>query len=268
MTRWRNGLNAIAIAGVFASFFSTAVASELSENECSFVKIYEDVNGRGSFSDLIAHMAHDVEYCHSTGTCERGLRKRENPVKVTLDDGGSEKFNYLFDANLSYAVGVIGQLSGLDFYSHEGPEEVTGQIHVILVHDGIYKERVSAVPDLFEKFVVSKNLSCVVTNFDWPNAEVEYSEVWIKTTISPKEFANCVKEEVYNASGVSGDPVGLDSLFSEDFFSNEIIDPPIFQNFDGRALIAMKMVYSEEMLNGQSRSRTKEISRKIINASC
>ncbi len=213
-------------------------------------------------------MAHDVEYCHLADGCDKGLKKRTSPIQITIDDGGSEKTRKLFNANAAYTINLVNHLSGLEFYLDEHPETVTGVIHVILVGDSDESNQTSLVPEFFGKFLKSKKLTCLATNFDWPDAEIEYSEVWIKTSTSPMRLANCVKEEIFNASGVPGDPIGLDSLFSEDSLSGETFGPPIFQNFDARPLIAMQLVYHNEMVNGQSPARTKEVSQNVINASC
>ncbi|MEW2916744.1 hypothetical protein AB1A64_06695 [Ruegeria sp. ANG10] len=255
-------------AGTVFLAFTTAANTELSKNACDYIELYESIKGEGSFPDLVAHMAHDVEYCHSPDGCDNGLKKRTGPIQITLDNGSSEAIRKIFDANLAYTVNIVRQLSGLKFYLDEHPETVTGIIHILLVGDVAETNLTSFEPEFFSKFLKSEKLTCLVTNFDWPNAEIEYSEVWIKTSISPEMFANCVKEEIFNASGVPGDPIGLDSLISKDTFSSEIFGPPIFQNFDGRALIAMQLVYLDEMVNGQSRARTREVARQSINKFC
>ncbi|RLK10133.1 hypothetical protein [Ruegeria conchae] len=255
-------------AGSILLAFATAASSELSKPACDFIELYESIEGEGSFSDLVTHMPHDVEYCHLADGCDNGLKKRTSPIQITIEDGGSEETRKLFNVNLAYTVNIVSHLSGLKFYLDEYPDTVTGFIHVILVGDSEEIDQTTLVPEFFAKFLKSEKLTCLATNFDWHNADIEYSEVWIKTSISPKKFANCVKEEIFNASGVPGDPLGLDSLYSEDTFSSETFGPPIFQNFDARPLIAMQLIYLDEMVNGQSRAQTEETVKRVIDEFC
>lgn len=81
-------------------------------------------------------------------------------------------------------------------------------------------------------------------------------------------MANCVNEELYNFSGVPGDPIGLASLFSPTRFSGAALDPPIYEGFSLREGIVLRLVYDERMRNGQSRSETERLVGEMIETKC
>lgn len=69
---------------------------------------------------------------------------------------------------------------------------------------------------MLDVFSTEESLKCLAMNTHWGASKTQYSEVWIKSDLDAPTIANCIKEEMYNASGVPGDPIGLPSLFYSD----------------------------------------------------
>lgn len=121
---------------------------------------------------------------------------------------------------------------------------------------------------MLDVFSTEESLKCLAMNTHWGASKTQYSEVWIKSDLDAPTIANCIKEEMYNASGVPGDPIGLPSLFTPTEFSGEQLEPPLYESFSVRDRIVLFLIYDDRMQNGQSRGETVRLAREIIGEQC
>ncbi|MGZ2256241.1 hypothetical protein ACVC7O_02970 [Roseobacter sp. A03A-229] len=216
-------------------------------------------------------MAHTSELCDDGQgiNCEIALAKREKPFFVTTDDPLSTDLATIIGTNFAYTAEFLSAFAGPSLDLKPKVEKHESIVHLILIEaDEPANAYSSAYPQFLERFVATEAWPCAGLNSVWQGELVEYSEVWIKADIGDVAIANCVKEELYNVSGVPGDPIGLASLFSPTRFSGEALDPPVYKGFSLRDGIVLKLVYDARMRNGQPRADTERIAGAIIDAEC
>lgn len=264
-----------AVAGIFLLSAVVAVPAQevrsLTAVECDFVRQYNEYHNDHDFPFLVGHMAHTSELCEDGKgiNCEIALAKREKPFFLTTDDALSIDLATIVGTNVVYTAEFLSAFAGPSLDLKQKVEKHESIVHLILIEaDEPANAYASAYPELLERFVATDAWPCAAVNSVWQGELVEYSEVWIKADIGDVAIANCVKEELYNASGVPGDPIGLASLFSPTRFSGEALDPPIYEGFSLRDGIVLRLVYDPRMKIGQSREETERIAGELIEAQC
>lgn len=263
----------ISCAAFFCFTVSTQgqLSAQLSENECDFIEAYEHHNSGHDFPLLVGHMAHTSELCEDGKgiNCEIPLARRERPFFLTTIQALPIDLATIVGTNVAYTAEFLSTFAGPSLDVKPKVERHESRVRFILIEpDEPANTYSSAYPQFLERFVATDAWPCAGVNSVWQGELVEYSEVWIKADIGDVAMANCVKEELYNASGVPGDPIGLASLFSPTRFSGQALDPPVYEGFSLRDGIVLKLVYDARMQNGQPRADTERIAGEIIEAEC
>lgn len=210
-------------------------------------------------------MVHNREICEAGINCETALQKRTGEFDFVFHSSNDQTVRGLFAINAAYMAGILRAATGLDIVA----DPVSGKINMIFVNPAEKKNSIGASSDpaLFAKFMKSRKIMCLGVNFDWSGG-FEYSEVWIKTNQPEKEIANCIKEEIYNTSGVPSDPIGKASIFSDDKFQEKSLGGSIYTPISSREFTVMKVLYNQAMKNGQSREQSKIVLDSILRTEC
>jgi len=271
MDRYLKTLNPAVMFSAFL-FGSCAFAVELTPRECKYIEVYNRVIETKTLTDDAVHMAHNLELCSGGNTnCEQPLKKRTRDYYLSLHPLNDPEYKGLMAVTAGMMRTFLEKATPLDTLA--GFERLGGdQITVFLVNDEnaqtlIDKNQISDVA-LFKKFLKAKKTNCLSVAYDWEALGQEYSEVWIKSGQPKESLVHCFREEVYNASGIPGDPIGDASLYSDKRVQEEDAGYPIYQQLSTRDYIIMRLIYSEENRNGQSKAETKEIIDAIIEREC
>ena len=271
MDRYLKTLNSAVVLSALL-FASCAFAVELTPRECKYIGQYNRIMKTKTLTDDAVHMAHNLELCSGGKTnCEQPLRKRTRDYYISLHPLNDPEFKGLMAVTAALMQTFLEKAMPLD--TLPGFEALGGdQITIFLVNDEnaqtlIDKNQISDV-ELFKKFLNARNTDCLSVAYDWYALGQEYSEVWIKSGQSKKSLVHCLREEVYNASGIPGDPIGDASLYSDKRVQEKDAGYPIFQQISSRDYIIMRLIYSEENKNGQSKAETREIIDAIIEREC
>lgn len=243
---------------------------KLSREDCDFIWSYNQHYRDHDFPFLVGHMARTLEWCQTGLNCTVPFKKRTEDFYVTTYGHRSgSSISEVYGDNMAYFSNFLFENTGLRFFpSTIVDDDTLSRIHIIFVNPNIATDDLSAADEWLDFFVSNDDLMCIGLGFDWMDRPTEYSEVFIKSDIEPEILANCLKEEVYNTSGVPGDPMGLDSIFSSTPFSGKKVGPPIFEEFSRREAIVMKLVYDPRMKTGQLRPETEKIANELIGSAC
>lgn len=254
-------------AAFFPFFVYVADARSLSAKECSFIERYNRTSTAYSFQDQFLHMIHNIEICSAGINCEASLQKRTRDFDLIFHPSNDPTMRGIYAVNAAYMMGFLREATGLDF-NYSLASEAGDKIMVIFTTPSSKKDtKASSDPVLFQKFLNSNKAMCLGVNFDWKQGN-EYSEVWIKADQSEEEIANCIKEEIYNTSGVPSDPIGKASIFSEDIFQEKSTGRPIYSPISSKEFLVMKILYETTMKNEQTRLESLAALNTLLKEDC
>lgn len=253
-------------------FTKIAFAVEFTPAECKYIREYNRIIKTKTLTDDAVYMAHHLEVCPGGRiNCEQPLRKRTRDYYISLHPLNDPEYLGLMAVTAGTMRTFLEEATSLDTlagYKSRGGDQIT----VFLVNDEnaqilIEKNQIGDV-ETFKKFLKAKKTDCLSVAYDWDAIGQEYSEVWIKSGQSKKSLVHCFREEVYNASGVPGDPVGDASLYSDKRVQQKNAGHPIYQQLSSRDYVIMRLIYSEENKNGQSKAKTRSKIDAIIKREC
>lgn len=244
----------------------------LSENDCAFIRRYDSENDYSFVSDF-SYMAHHVDSGPDCNDCFLSLLRRGMDVRITLHGisilqesdsvaGALVMYSYLMMKETMLSVEL--ETASL------GEPLLGGWIAIFFidrsnVHDAI---------DLFDGrpgfqrelsgFVRPEN-TCFTSMPEWTQHR-EISFVFINTEFnrSPDYISSCVRQELYNASGLRGDPQGDIGLFSNIRWRGQALPPPLYYNYGLRDQIMMRLLYDEAFSNGQTYQETFVDAQQIV----
>jgi hypothetical protein len=131
----------------------------------------------------------------------------------------------------------------------------------------IFEDRTALVR--FIETSTDPNVPCLVVLPDW-SASSEAAFVFVNAVHhnTPEQTAACVREEAFNALGLTGDPQGDGSLFSDERWLGPELDAPAFRAFGIRDEIMMRLFYRPVFENGQSHEETLAEITQLIEQEC
>ena len=258
-------------------FCTPAFSLELTPQECEYISSFDNNSKNRTFVDQVSYMLHTFEKCENGLECEVPLRKRSKDYSLAfnsdslfhLDSG--ERIDLIANSNMIYLKAFLEVTTELSVNVDTAKYTPDAIVVTVLNEESTKKiQRNNSVADLnaLDFFLEQSHIPCVAVHYDWQSIGYEYSEVFIRNSASERQLANCIKEEIYGAYGVPGDPIGEPSLFHNNDTLETGISPPIYDTLSQRKYLIMKLTYANEMKSGQNRKRTQEISESIIQQSC
>ncbi len=251
-------------------------AQTLDESGCAFIEAF-NLNNETSFTENFVFMNHNAEECIGGTNCYRPIRKRTQPVSLTIgaflpSDPRVVEVAFLSIGNIrnwfSYLSGLEVELVNVN----ATPQLGAGFIRVEIVDDlnalKILETKTSQAKSEFSDFILDDRVKCLALNGDWANAGLEYSEVWIKADQPYGDISQCLTEEIYHTFGTISDPIGLLSLYSDPEFLPEQTGEPNFIYPPNRDVLIMQVLYDEMIINGDDIETTERKVEAIIQRDC
>lgn len=145
--------------------------------------------------------------------------------------------NEVFERSAAYFGKVFQEASGLPVSTGEGPGNIAIFISDTETLDLVKRMDVNDISNYLERFIKS-GIPCSGRVYS-SDGEILHVNIAINPQLSSPEIHSCFYEELYNSSGLFGDPIDDSSLFDS---------YPLSQNKAGEwefptELIAMMKVY-------------------------
>lgn len=268
-----NRIAAFALGAAFALSPSLGRTENLlTERECSFVREYDVVN-RFSFASDFSYMAHFVDAGPDCFACFRPLTKRHLDLRITLHGLGTLQGSESVAAALALYVTLMTEETDLSatYQLLQADEFADGGVIAVFF---LNRANIQDAIDLFEgrprfqaelaHFIRPDN-TCYASNPMW-NTSSEASMVFVNTEYdnSPEFVFSCVMQELYNATGLRGDPQGDIGLFSNLRWQGPRYSAPMYFDYGLRDRIMMRMLFDEVFTNGQDHEETLSEAQSII----
>lgn len=253
-------------------------AHSLNRAECKFIETYDRENETYDFASDFAYMAHAIDF-EATGcreNCFAPLRKRTLDIDISL----SKTEDLEVDAVVHAAALVklfVEYTTGLSVSSRpsDDPNLVDGGTIVFFaVNKNNLQEHLetfSGRPFLYRasRMAVSPGTTCFVAFLDWTEvSEPAFVFLNAEHHNTPEQIASCVREEAFNSLGLTGDPQGDDTLFSDKRWLGPEWPAPAFNRFGERDYVMMRLFYRPVFEVGQSYEETLREITQIIEQEC
>lgn len=263
----------ISLLAIFIALDVHAKSAEeeaLSENECSVINLFDQKYGLGAFVDRFLHMAHTQEICESEPCLQRlskwsgditikgTLLKRTRVDNIGIYSINTEYFRGFFRHHTDLDVTISNELSG-----HRNIEIVLFKRSEI---DDLYRvfDRQRSIIDLIDRH----DLPCAALIYsDKSDGSIGYSIAFIDIGLEKRNFARCVKEEIFNSVGFQNDPVGLGSIFDDTFLRDDV-GPYIYDRYSKVEEVMISIMYRPEFVSGMEIADTRQRLQSLISTSC
>ena len=99
------------------------------------------------------------------------------------------------------------------------------------------------------------------------NGALYRARLFIDVDQEDRSVARCVKEEIFNATGLLNDPVGHGSLF-DDQYRRPQSEPMVYDNYSEIEGVMLKTLYSNRLVAGMQRHETERALEEMIETDC
>lgn len=269
---------ALVVALSTSAGFAQPDPHKLSRAECGFIETYDRENETYDFASDFTYMAHAVDLT-ATGcrdNCFSPLRKRTMDIEISL----SKTEDLEVDAVVHAAALVklfVEHSTGLSVSARPSDDpniDNGGTIVFFAVNKDNLQEHLEAFSrrPFFaraSRMAVSPGTTCFVAFPDWTDkSEPAFVFLNAEHHNTPEQIASCVREEAFNSLGLTGDPQGDDTLFSDQRWLGPELPAPAFNRFGERDYVMMRLFYRPVFEIGQSYEETLREVTQIIDQEC
>lgn len=264
-----------------ACFLSTSLAANdhsLTTEDCSFIERYDRLNDYTFASDF-AFMAHHTDHIKRNVYLQQPLKKKVLDIEINLVFGSNlDQVN-----SLNVGIGDFFKITRdytpvnvtvREFGKFETDARGTLSIFMIdnknieLFSDDFLSKNWDEVEGYMRR-ISNPNSTCGILTWLFDELrEVTAMFVNAEHHNTPKAVASCMREEAYNSMGLTADPQGDVSLFSDPLWRGEPTEIEGDFGYGYRDELLLKMLYRPEFENGQSYAETQVEIATIITNEC